>query len=815
MCPEDNLGKRGVGCMSDQRLKPRAASASKRHRLRLPGLLGRLVATVDRETVLFVSLAFFLGRARIADTLSPFGVAFVAAALVHRPRLIFAIGAAVSAGALSTGVNAHSIQAVAFVATLPSLVKWLPARAPAHQSTRMPGLAFAVSLLTGAVTAAALNRTPMGFITALFQGVTTCLLTLIFMAGLSLITNRRRGRILGGEEVLALVVLLAGAMSGMATITLYGVSLRDVFGAVIIISAALVAGSGLAAAIGVTVGLISSLSGVLSPALIGTQAFAGLLAGIFKEFGKWGAGAGYLVGYLIFTLFLAQPLDIPHLLVGQALGFLIILPWPRRQLEALARMVVGTSEYKERQEVTDRTLRTLTSERLKEFGRVFEELARSFEQIASSAAETVEERTLDKLLSTIAGRVCNSCPSYRSCWDTDFYRTYKVLFDMLGLAELNGNVTVSDLGEDQRKRCIRLNDLITTVNYLFEMYRTEHFWQKRVSESREIVSGQLRGISQIMTSLASDIRLDVEFQEELEDVIAGELAELGLAYRTLSAVRNAGRHVEVTLECEPCDHFDDCARVFAPAIGKIVGQTLGVEKCECSWRNARQACAFKLRPTRAFDFRVGTAKRAKSGGLVNGDTHLAKELRDGKLLVILSDGMGNGPRAAMESRATIGLLDELIEVGFDVELAVRTVNSILVLRSPEEIFATVDLAVIDLHTGDGGFIKIGACPTYILRGGEVTRIKLASLPLGILNSIDVEQNRHTLRAGDTVVLVSDGVLTGREGLRDDWLIRLLKRAQGQDPQMIADDVLTRGLAVSSADSDDMTVVAVRIEARPD
>jgi len=739
----------------------------------------------------------------------------LAAACAYRPRLILPIGATVSAGALSVGLTARGVETVVFAIALPLLVRTLPVRSSTRQAALMPGLAFGISLTAAVGTALVVNRSPMGFITGLFQGVTTCLLTLIFMAGLSLITNPRRGRILNGEEILALVVLLAGAMSGMATIAWRGISLRDVFGAVIITSAALVAGSGLAAAIGVTVGLISSLSGVLSPALIGTQAFAGLLAGIFREFGKWGAGAGYLVGYLIFSLYLSQPLDILHLLLGQMIGCFIVLVWPRAHLEAVARTVVGTPEFKERQAVTDRTLRNFTSERLKEFGRVFEELARSFEQIASSAAETVEERTLDRLLNTIAARVCNACPAYRNCWDAGFYRTYKALFDMLALAELNGSVAASDLDEDQRRRCVQLDDLITTVNYLFEMYRTEHFWQQRVAESRGIVSGQLRGISRIMTSLAAEIRLDVEFQEELEDVLAGELAARDLPCRSLTAVRNAGRHVEVTLTCEPCDHFDECARTYAPVVSRLIGQTLGVEKCECSWRNPKQGCTFKLYPMRSFDFRIGVAKRAKSGGLVNGDTHLAKELRDGKLLVILSDGMGNGPRAAMESRATVGLLDELIEVGFDVELAVRTVNSILVLRSPEEIFATVDLAIIDLHTGDAGFIKIGACPSYIVRGGEVNRIKLASLPLGILNSIDVEQSRQRLRAGDTVVMISDGVLTGHEDQRDDWLIRLLKRSQGREPQAIADEVMTRGLAASAEETDDMTVVVIRIEARPD
>lgn len=780
----------------------------------MPSRLARFASTVDGEAVLLAVLAFFLGRARIADTLSPFGPAFLAALCAHRSKLTLPIGALISLGALSGGVGPRAFETIAFVTLLPLALRLPIGRRTWRREAWLPVAALVVSLCVGVCSASLINRSPMGFITAIFQGVTACLLTLIFTAGLSLISTPARRPALATEEVLALVVILAGAMSGMATITLYGISLRDVFGAVIIVGAALVAGSGLASAIGVTVGLISSLSGVLSPALIGTQAFAGLLAGIFKEFGKLGAGVGYLLGYLIFSLSLAQPVNVPQLLIGGAVGTLIVLVWPRAHLEKLARTMVGTSEYKERQAATDQALRSLTSERLREFGRVFDELAHSFEQIATTAAQTAEERSLDKLMNTVAGRVCTSCPVYRNCWESGFYRTYKSLLDMLSQIELNGNLVASDLTEEQRKRCVRLNDLLTTINYLYEMYRTEHFWQKRVAESRQIVSGQLGGIAQIMTSLASEIRLDVEFQEELEDVIAAELTAHDLGYHQLSAVRTGGRHVEVTVTAEVCPHYDECQRSFAPLVSQLVNQTFGVDRLECGWRNQKQGCRFRLHPMRSFDCRYGVAKAAKAGGLVNGDTHLTKEIKDGKLLTILSDGMGHGPRAAMESRATVSLLDELIEVGFDTDLAVRTVNSILVLRSPEEMFATVDLILIDLHTGDAGFIKIGACPGYVISGGEVGRIKLASLPLGILNNIDVEQSHRVLRSGDVLVMVSDGVLAAQADQKDDWLVRLLKRNAGLEPQALADEILARA-AESAGGADDMTVVALRLDARPD
>ena len=40
----------------------------------------------------------------------------------------------------------------------------------------------------------------------------------------------------------------------------------------------------------------------------------------------------------------------------------------------------------------------------------------------------------------------------------------------------------------------------------------------------------------------------------------------------------------------------------------------------------------------------------------------------------------------------------------------RTVNSVLLLRSADETFATVDLAIADLYTGELEFIKMAQRP---------------------------------------------------------------------------------------------------------
>ena len=68
-------------------------------------------------------------------------------------------------------------------------------------------------------------------------------------------------------------------------------------------------------------------------------------------------------------------------------------------------------------------------------------------------------------------------------------------------------------------------------------------------------------------------------------------------------------------------------------------------------------------------------------------------------MMTLSDGMGTGEKAAQASSATVAVLEQLMEAGFRKEVAIKTVNSILVTKSSKEIFSTMDLSIIDLYTG--------------------------------------------------------------------------------------------------------------------
>lgn len=212
-------------------------------------------------------------------------------------------------------------------------------------------------------------------------------------------------------------------------------------------------------------------------------------------------------------------------------------------------------------------------------------------------------------------------------------------------------------------------------------------------------------------------------------------------------------------------------------------------------------------------YQVGVAKRARPGRLVSGDTHLVKEIEGNQLLVVLSDGMGVGPEAARQSQSAVALLEGLLDAGVDCETAVHGVNATLMLRSFEESFATLDLALIDRSEGLARFLKVGAAPGYVVRAGEVTPIRGGSVPLGILREVRVEFQRHALRPGDVIVLVSDGVwdASQRPDAQEDWVRGYLMANPDGDPGRLAAGLVEEAARrARDAAHDDLTALVVRL-----
>ncbi|WP_088226292.1 SpoIIE family protein phosphatase [Desulfosporosinus sp. FKB] len=204
---------------------------------------------------------------------------------------------------------------------------------------------------------------------------------------------------------------------------------------------------------------------------------------------------------------------------------------------------------------------------------------------------------------------------------------------------------------------------------------------------------------------------------------------------------------------------------------------------------------------------VGVAAFTKSGNGLSGDNYASIAFSSTQHAFILSDGMGVGEKAAKMSATALALLEQLLTTGFDPIGSIQALNSILVLRSPEESFVTIDMAILDLESSNLKLIKAGASPSYLITSEEVKRLVSSGLPVGILNQIEIPIIDEEMQGGETLVLITDGVQDVlKEGA--DWIQDILKQPASLKSQELADLISNEARRLSEGVLEDDGIVLV-------
>ena len=210
---------------------------------------------------------------------------------------------------------------------------------------------------------------------------------------------------------------------------------------------------------------------------------------------------------------------------------------------------------------------------------------------------------------------------------------------------------------------------------------------------------------------------------------------------------------------------------------------------------------------------IGTAENCKSQSTISGDEILNLRLKDGKYLVALSDGMGSGEKAKESSSQALKALENLLVSGFDKETSLNLITSSLINKD-EEMFATLDVAIVDLYKGKIEFLKSGACPTYVKNRKRVQIIKSNSLPVGMINKDNLQVFDKDIEDGDIILMCSDGILDSNIEYKNKelWVKYLLEDIETNNTKKIADLVLNEAIDNNFGKTkDDMSVIVCKFK----
>lgn len=187
----------------------------------------------------------------------------------------------------------------------------------------------------------------------------------------------------------------------------------------------------------------------------------------------------------------------------------------------------------------------------------------------------------------------------------------------------------------------------------------------------------------------------------------------------------------------------------------------------------------------------------------SGDNFEIVTADSGERLMCLSDGMGTGRRAQLDSLFALNVFTNLLGSGFSPMTGIKMLNSVLRVKGWSESFATIDCARVNLRKPFVQFVKAGAASSYIIHGDSVISVDSDSFPPGILDDVIPDVKNLDLCDGDIIVMTSDGVDT-------NTVMEFAGKICGEDLSVSRMAKTLGELAFDAQKRDDITAVVARI-----
>lgn len=587
------------------------------------------------------------------------------------------------------------------------------------------------------------------------------------------------------HEKLGVFLLLAGAIGGLEALSVHATEFACCL--------CVLALHPRAVEIGVICGLGRMAGGATEMALA-SSALLGFVSGLKLYRHRWQRSV--CVALMCFAELLAQAKS-PYVLIGSLAAALIYALIPEKALNRLSAYFTETEAND-----ADRIAREICEES----GKRLTSLAEAFGEMAQSCAATEALPDEQALISEMRERLCGGCAEYSACWNGDDNHAVHFLCALISEAldrvdAPTGKRVIFSDGEippEIMRFCRRGRMIPDRLGLLLR-----DFAEKRRSVIKRSVNNRNFGVQ---LAQAREILYAAAERQAAPVCLRGERLHRLEAALDLSGIRDCEvsatdiEHMEIRLMRSSGEWHTEEVRRASRAFSQAFGGGFAAYR--------RDNCLYFVRKPR-FQAHTGVSCRAGKAGEVCGDSHLLRMLHPTKLAVMLSDGMGSGENAAHESAETLRLLWRFLSAGLSRSLAIETVNQHMLMRSGDEIYATVDLLLLDLNAGIAEFSKLAACRTLILRGNEILRIDAGNLPLGILEGVQPMIRKVRLKAGDMIVLASDGVM---DSCDEAAMNRFLRSHAASAPETLAEEIVHEAaLRREAGRSDDMTCICVRIE----
>ncbi len=426
-------------------------------------------------------------------------------------------------------------------------------------------------------------------------------------------------------------------------------------------------------------------------------------------------------------------------------------------------------------------------------------------------SDVFTEQQLVEMCDEICDRTCKNCERNRVCMTRDLRKTHTLAWEVFRTIEKCGIELSIEMKRKVKEHCSQAPRFLRNAIDVYREEKQKMVWTQKMAQNREGCAVQLDSFAQMIQHATHELNASIFEDEPLERKIKQKFGKMGIRIlTTVFFVTEEGRYeIHLTLKAGKGQVIStkQVAKVLSECCGRdmILGEE---EKPSVGTEYVTVVCVEGPK----FYTMTGVAKIGKACRKISGDSFSMIELPGKKQAVILSDGMGAGEKACRESTMVVELLEELLEAGFLKETALQMLNTALVIGREETSFSTVDMCVFDLYSGKCEITKAGASSTFLKLKSGVECIRSTSLPIGVLQRLELDEVEKLLQDGEYIIFVTDGVMDALPVGEQELLMRMMIEGTVKtNPREMAEHLLRQVLECSAeVPMDDMTILVVGV-----
>lgn len=660
------------------------------------------------------------------------------------------------------------------------------------------------------------------FLAAIMISITTYIFYKIFVNSILVVSEYGIKKVFSVEEVIGASLLIAIAVSALGNLSIFSYSIRNIICIFLVLYLGWRNGILVGATSGITIGVVLCLIGNGEEVLIAAYAISGMIAGLLNKFGRIGVVIGFILGNIAIAY--AANGGINNIILFQeiliaAVGLIFV---PKKFNIKIEDIIPDTKLLPEAGRNLEESHDTLV--KLNSISKTINDMANNYTQ--SESYEKNLEIFEDELLSSLDGLEGNIL--YDDIYNNEQNIIEDILDNLLENSVMTENGIISIFAkhniylmnsEDKKLKDDELQEIremIKAINSAYRISKSNFIWQRKLDENNKIVSTQLKNVSEAIDDIVSGLKDNKDKYEEEKRQIKNILEEKDIIVRDISIKREDTKRYIIDVYTNICDNEigKKCPiKQIENTLSRVFDDKFILQSQKCGIRSNKDICSYTYLSDDKYILQTGIAKAKKDDSIVSGDSISQIRLADGKYLFAISDGMGSGADARKNSKIVISMLERLLSSGFDKETSINLINSAIINANKEEMYATLDIEILDLYSGKIEILKNGACPTYVKRNKNVTLIKSTSLPTGILDNINIDTYDKDLKDGDIIVICSDGIMDSNKEYanKELWIKYLLEEIQTDSPERIADIILHEAIDNDFGKAkDDMSIIAIKV-----